>query len=484
MPLILSRAATVYSLTQLGDSEEAAQRKQPCTGVAAPECPVRQIRASMVPLYAFPAADGFSAKRIRSFGDLQTAVPDTDDMVRTSSASSSASDEESNGIEGSSDSGSSMAQVVPQRSLLDSLLLAEWEDRAEAGLFRYDVTACATRVLPGAYGFVAQLNEGRASKKRPTEFCIDEVNQPFDDSKFNFCKALQKEVLFQFQPQPMSVAGQTATFTPLAPVPASPNLIFINVSPIEYGHVLLVPRVLDNLNQLATPETLMLALQFAREANNPYLRVGFNTLGAYATINHLHFQAYYLNAPMALERAMTGPLPDGILPSSPQSIASPSSSAQPTWSGGSGGGGSPGAGTAKNARKRGVKIQQLMDYAVRGMVFEAGDSLEELAQVVGTACQRLTAHNIPHNMMIVDRGARIFLVPNAFAERKARNELPEDILDTMVDPAVFEISGHMVLKRQQDYDVADQAWTWKLLSYASYSEEKFIEAVKVAVGDE
>lgn len=47
---------------------------------------------------------------------------------------------------------------------------------------------------------------------------------------------------------------------------ASPNLVFINVSPIEYGHVLLVPRALDNLPQLVGPDTLLLALQFAREA--------------------------------------------------------------------------------------------------------------------------------------------------------------------------------------------------------------------------
>ena len=64
---------------------------------------------------------------------------------------------------------------APQTSDLDMLLMAEWEDRADQGLFRYDVTACQCKVVPGAYGFVAQLNEGRASKKRPTEFRIDQV---------------------------------------------------------------------------------------------------------------------------------------------------------------------------------------------------------------------------------------------------------------------------------------------------------------------
>ena len=60
---------------------------------------------------------------------------------------------------------------------MDSVLLAEWEDRAEQGLFRYDVTACPTQLVPGAYGFIAQCNEGRASKKRATEFRVDQVEE-------------------------------------------------------------------------------------------------------------------------------------------------------------------------------------------------------------------------------------------------------------------------------------------------------------------
>lgn len=55
---------------------------------------------------------------------------------------------------------------------------------------------------------------------------------------------------------------------------------------------------------------------------------------------------------------------------------------------------------------------------VRGLVFEAKNSLGALAETVGAACRRLTDANVPHNLFIVDRGARIFLLPNAFAERK------------------------------------------------------------------
>ena len=36
--------------------------------------------------------------------------------------------------------------------------------------------------------------------------------------------------------------------------------------------------------------SLLLALNFLKPVNNAYFRIGFNSLGAYGTINHLHFQ--------------------------------------------------------------------------------------------------------------------------------------------------------------------------------------------------
>ena len=88
---------------------------------------------------------------------------------------SGASDEEGSSSSSEGRVPSPPASDMEGSSLLDTVLLAEWEDRAEQGLFRYDVTACPTKVVPGAYGFVAQFNEGRGSKKRPTEFRVDKV---------------------------------------------------------------------------------------------------------------------------------------------------------------------------------------------------------------------------------------------------------------------------------------------------------------------
>ena len=53
--------------------------------------------------------------------------------------------------------------------------------------------------------------------------------------------------------------------------------------------------------------------------------------------------------------------------------------------------------------------------------------------------------------------------------------VPDELLDSQVDPASFEISGHIIMKRRQDYDGLTQDAIWKLLSYASLSEEAFIK---------
>lgn len=128
------------------------------------------------------------------------------------------------------------------------------------------------------------LSEIRLHLCNPETLSDAQVAQPFDGAKFNFCKALQKEVLFEF------CGSGVETFEPAVAVRGSPNLVFINVSPIEYGHVLLVPRTLERLPQLVEPASLLLALHFAKAAKNAYFRIGFNSLGAYGTINHLHFQ--------------------------------------------------------------------------------------------------------------------------------------------------------------------------------------------------
>ncbi|XP_042376738.1 GDP-L-galactose phosphorylase 2-like [Zingiber officinale] len=333
----------------------------------------------------------------------------------------------------------------PPDFFLNNLLLGQWEDRMSRGLFRYDVTACETKVIPGGCGFIAQLNEGRRLKKRPTEFRIDRVLQPFDPAKFNFTKVGQEEVLFCFG----AGKDRKACFLESATVGEenSSNVVAINVSPIEYGHVLLIPRVSDCLPQQIDPNSFLLALRMAVEAGSPYFRLGYNSLGAFATINHLHFQAYFLSMPFPVERASTQRIP-----------------------------------VAKGLCQRGVNISRLLNYPVRGLVYEGGNSLRDLSDVVSKSCMCLQDNNIPFNVLISDSGRRIFLFPQCYAEKQALGEVSQELLDTQVNPAVWEISGHMVLKRKKDFEEATEQYALRLLAEVSLSKARF-EEVKAYIFD-
>ncbi|KAG5235219.1 GDP-L-galactose phosphorylase [Salix suchowensis] len=389
MMLRIKRVPTVVSNYQKEEGEEGSRRGGGCGRNCLRNCCLQGAR---LPLYTFKKVDR-----------IATDVPEH-------------------------------GKSEPPVSFLNSLLLGEWEERMQRGLFRYDVTTCETKVIPGSHGFIAQLNEGRHLKKRPTEFRIDKVLQPFDKNKFNFTKVGQEEMLFQFG-ESEDGEGQFLTDATIDPE-NSPNVVAINVSPIEYGHVLLIPRVLDCLPQRIDRDSFLLALHMAAEAGDPYFRLGYNSLGAFATINHLHFQAYYLTMPFPIEKAST------------KQIA-----------------------TLDN----GVKISELMNYPVRGLVFEGGNALQDLSNTVSDACICLQENNIPYNVLIADCGNRIFVLPQCYAEKQALGEVSSELLDTQVNPAVWEISGHMVLKRKKDYEDASEENAWRLLAEVSLSEERFQE---------
>ena len=44
------------------------------------------------------------------------------------------------------------------------------------------------------------------------------------------------------------------------------------------------------------------------------------------------------------------------------------------------------------------------------------------------------------------------------------------MLDTQVDPAAFELSGHLVLKRAADFEAVSEDLCWRLLECASLDE--------------
>ena len=406
-------------------------------------CNEEHLKDSALPNMVVPVRESLSPKRIMSFGQL--ADLDSDQSIQLEGWSSSSSTDEEDNAQGAP--AAAMAppppplvaykdkDTVKRQSLVEKMLLSAWDDKADKGLFKYDVSKCQSKIVPGRFEFVAQLNEGRAQKKRQTEFKMDNVCQEFDGKKFNFTKAKQDEVLFQFE---MSVDDFTSCYEDQKIVESNASFVYINISPIEYGHVLLVPKVLNCIPQQMSTECLLTALHMSVEVHNPCFKFGFNTLGAYASINHLHFQGYFLNAPFPVERVETEYL---------QSFGS------------------------KGDKE--LRVSKLLDYPVRAMVFELGGDLKELAMEVSHACNVLEGKNIPYNLLIVDCGARVFLFPQKFDENKRLGVIPEEVLDTQVNPACFEIGGHMVMKRAQDYKDLTEDKVCEILSYASLTEAEF-----------
>uniref|UniRef100_A0A6N2MW79 GDPGP1-like N-terminal domain-containing protein n=1 Tax=Salix viminalis TaxID=40686 RepID=A0A6N2MW79_SALVM len=99
------------------------------------------------------------------------------------------------------------SEEQPQICFLHNLLPGQWEDRMSRCLFRHD---------------------------------------DFDENEFNFTEVGQEEVLFRFEKS----NDHKRHFPP--PVTADSNsssVVAMNVSPIEYGHVLLIPQVLNCLPQ-------------------------------------------------------------------------------------------------------------------------------------------------------------------------------------------------------------------------------------------
>lgn len=59
----------------------------------------------------------------------------------------------------------------------------------------------------------------------------------------------------------------------------------------------------------------------------------------------------------------------------------------------------------------GVEVYEILDYPVRSLVFEGGNSLKDLSNIVADTCICLQDHNIPYNVLISESGKRVFVIP-------------------------------------------------------------------------
>lgn len=140
------------------------------------------------------------------------------------------------------------------------------------------------------------MNTERSTLRRPPQ-TITSIVQPFNENSFNFNKVRDCEILLrchnQLTTDPDPNANGLTTF-------------LINNSPLTKYHSLICPRLKENLPQIITKESIELAIDIVTGLNNRSYRIGYNSMGAFASVNHLHMHLICVEEKLFIEDAVSG----------------------------------------------------------------------------------------------------------------------------------------------------------------------------------
>jgi len=121
---------------------------------------------------------------------------------------------------------------------------------------------------------------------RMSGLTFDSLLRPFDPAGFHFNKAfLAKEILWQGE-----LAGK-------------PARLLYNKFPFARLHGLLVPEPARELPQYLSPELHDWAWTLCSQTDVPGFCLGYNSQGAGASVNHLHFQSFVQTQPLPVQTA-------------------------------------------------------------------------------------------------------------------------------------------------------------------------------------
>eukprot|EP00397_Hematodinium_sp_SG-2012_P038791 GEMP01042254.1.p1 GENE.GEMP01042254.1~~GEMP01042254.1.p1 ORF type:complete len:381 (+),score=74.27 GEMP01042254.1:180-1322(+) len=154
---------------------------------------------------------------------------------------------------------------------LDVQIRSQWMDlyEAENSPFRYKVDDDEFATMPGKMRFVTQFSPGRIHRRPRVKVDKVLVHVPRQETDFGFHKASPVEFL------PCDTKGK----------------ILINVSPIVKYHFLYLPPCPPTQEQFITRDTLQSAIEFSTTSS---AHVMYNSMGAGASVNALHFQGMYI----------------------------------------------------------------------------------------------------------------------------------------------------------------------------------------------
>lgn len=306
-----------------------------------------------------------------------------------------------------------------QQSLLDSLLLAQWEDHSLKGLLKYDVTSCETKIIGGEKKFVALLNENWTMNL----FADYENKIPFLSSqKLDYVENDIHDLLF------CVVIGneEGPTLISSASVPKDGIFVVTNENPVEYGHVFMVPCDLYNASNVVGKRSLDLVTGISEEINNCFFHAFYDHIPS----NPMkYFQACYFPNPFPVE----------LMPV-----------------------------VTFFAGEEGICISELADYPIKTLVFSSNKP-KSLVAIVSWICFHLEELSTPFSLVISDCGMKIFLFPQV--------QVPGDR-----NLSAWECAGHFIFNQLPDFNEAMEEEILKHLAAFSLGDEGF-EELKKLCGD-
>lgn len=160
----------------------------------------------------------------------------------------------------------------PFSGSMDSTMIEAWRVSHEKGETAYGLDVVSERRC-GRYGLV--LNPKRSVRIPPME--SRDISVPFNEDRFNFTRADTAETLFDG----LVYAGMECD-------------VVINKFFIKGNHFLFLPERYSKHRQFIFPRAVRAVCEFVSTSRSDDLIMGYNSVGAFASINHLHIQGMFL----------------------------------------------------------------------------------------------------------------------------------------------------------------------------------------------
>ncbi|XP_077423311.1 GDP-D-glucose phosphorylase 1 [Vanacampus margaritifer] len=322
--------------------------------------------------------------------------------------------------------------VLACESRFDSAIQDGWTDRMEKGVLRYHLGDLQTRILPGPCGFVAQLNVKRGMERRKPQEILS-IQQNFNTKQFNFNKVNPDEIIFE-------MIKESEEEHEIAHQPYK-TVVLVNVSPLEFGHCLFVPDPAHCSPQLLTRLAIQAGIESVLLSSDPAFRVGFNSLGAFASVNHLHLHGYYLKHQLNIESMPVRPL----LP------------------------------------EKG--FYTLVGFPAGFLFYTESEAVKDVASAISHVTDFLVEANVAHNLFmtrgcppceeddkLLRRGVRIAVWPrvSCFGTKE----------ESTLNVALCELAGHLPFKNKTDYELATESHVIETIQHYLLLHDEFLQLEK------